>query len=49
MFDFFALDKLTPGILLQKERSPGIYPGFVWFRVPKVAPGKTRHLRWWAV
>jgi hypothetical protein len=32
---------------LQKERSPGISPGSVWFRVPKVAPGITRRLRWW--
>ena len=23
---------------LQKERSPGLLPGFVWFRVPKLAP-----------
>ncbi len=33
--------------LLQKERSPGVIPGFVWFRVPKVAPGIARRLRWW--
>ncbi len=33
--------------LLQKERSPGSLPGFVWFRVPKVAPGIARRLRWW--
>jgi hypothetical protein len=32
---------------LQKDRSPGFRPGFVWFRVPKVAPGSTRYLRWW--
>ena len=24
--------------LMQKERSPGSLPGFVWFRVPKLAP-----------
>jgi hypothetical protein len=31
----------------QKERSPGVSPGFVWFRVPKEAPGITRRPRWW--
>src|SRR6266702_2722573 len=39
---------------LQKERSPGSLPGFVWFRVPKLAPqflansggGLELHL-WW--
>jgi len=31
----------------QKERSPGISPGSVWFRVPREAPGMARRLRWW--
>ena len=31
----------------QKERSPDIGPGLVWFRVPKTASGTNRHLRWW--
>ncbi len=35
------------GNSLQKERSPGVNPGFVWFRVPRVAPGITRRHRGW--
>ena len=37
-FKWPTLPTFQPNYPLQKERSPGSLPGFVWFRVPKTAP-----------